>query len=95
MSLNGGRLPHLFTCFRTAGSEEGDWEGGYNQLNDGWQQVSTKVMPGARLTSTSAFGGTQYFMDIQVRLHQGNWRTRPGPAPGLLLNNANRLPERT
>lgn len=72
-SLNGDRHPHLFTYFRTDGAEEGDWEGGYNQHVDGWRQVSKKIMPGAKLINMSSQGGTQYVMDIEVRLHQGNW----------------------
>jgi hypothetical protein len=72
-SLNGTKQPHLFTFFRTNGSEDGDWEGGYNQLCDGWRQVSKTIVPGAQLVGTSAQGGTQYIMDIKVRLHEGNW----------------------
>ncbi|WP_164002294.1 neprosin family prolyl endopeptidase [Pyxidicoccus caerfyrddinensis] len=75
-SLNGDKAPHLFTYFRTNGSEDGDWEGGYNQLCDGWRQVSTQIVPGAKLIGMSAQGKAQYVMDIEVRLHKGNWWVR-------------------
>ena len=73
-SLNGDRQPYLFTYYRTSGSASGDWVGGYNALVDGWIQHSSRVAPGMSLAAwRSSTGGNQYSLDIEVRLHEGNW----------------------
>lgn len=73
-SLNGNRDPHFFTYFRTNGTASGDWIAGYNTLVDGWIQYSPRVAPGMALNAwNSTQNGNQYSLDIEVRLHQGNW----------------------
>ncbi len=72
--LNGNLRPHFFTYFRTGGSASGDWKGGYNTLVDGWIQYSSTVCPGISLEPwQSSENGSQYALDVEVRLHQGNW----------------------
>jgi hypothetical protein len=73
-SLNGNRRPHLFTYYRTNGTAQGDWVAGYNTLVDGWIQVSPSVAPGMSLTPwQSSENGNQFSLDVEVRIHQGNW----------------------
>ena len=73
-SLNGNLGPHFFIFYRTNGGATGDWIGGYNTLVDGWIQYSPRVAPGMALTSwKSSSGGNQYSLDLEVRLHEGNW----------------------
>ena len=73
-SLNGDRVPHFFTYFRTNGTASGDWVAGYNTLVQGWVQYSRTVAPGMSLAAwDSATGGNQYSLDVEVRLYQGNW----------------------
>ena len=73
-SLNGNRDPHFFTYYRTNGTASGDWVAGYNTLVDGWIQVSPRVAPGMAISAwNSSQGGNQYSLDVEVRIHQGNW----------------------
>jgi hypothetical protein len=73
-SLNGNRGPHFFVYYRTNGRASGDWVGGYNTLVDGWIQVSAGVAPGMSISPwNSSTGGNQYSLDLEVRIHQGNW----------------------
>lgn len=73
-SLNGNRNPHFFTYYRTNGTASGDWVGGYNTLVDGWIQYSNRIAPGMAIGAwNSSTNGTQYSLDVEVRLHQGNW----------------------
>ena len=73
-SLNGDTNPHFFTYFRTNGAASGDWIGGYNTLVDGWIQYSPRVSPGIAISAwNSSTNGNQYSLDIEVRLHEGNW----------------------
>jgi hypothetical protein len=73
-SLNGNRRPHFFVYYRTNGTAQGDWVAGYNTLVDGWIQVSSSVAPGMSLTPwQSNENGNQYSLDVEVRIHQGNW----------------------
>jgi hypothetical protein len=72
-SQNSGH-PRLFTYFRTNGSASGDWVGGYDATVDGWIQYSSSVAPGMSLVGwSSSQGGSQYSLDVTVRLWQGNW----------------------
>ncbi len=71
------KRPTFFTYFRTNGSASGDWVGGYNALVDGWIQVSRSVAPGMSLVPwESRIDGSQYSLDVEVRLWQGNWWVR-------------------
>ena len=73
-SLNGNRNPHFFTYYRTNGAASGDWIGGYNTLVDGWIQVSPRVAPGMAISAwNSRTNGDQFSLDVEVRIHQGNW----------------------
>ena len=73
-SLNGNHRPHLFVYYRTNGSAQGDWVGGYNTLVDGWIQVSSTVAPGMSLAPwESSENGNQFSLDLEVRIHEGNW----------------------
>lgn len=73
-SLNGDRNPHFFTYYRTNGTASGDWIAGYNTLVDGWIQYSPRVAPGMAINAwNSSTNGNQYSLDVEVRLHQGNW----------------------
>jgi hypothetical protein len=73
-SLNGNRNPHFFVYYRTSGAASGDWIGGYNTLVDGWIQVSSRVAPGMAIGAwNSSTNGNQYSLDVEVRIHQGNW----------------------
>jgi hypothetical protein len=73
-SLNGDRNPHFFTYYRTNGTASGDWVAGYNTLVDGWIQFSSRVAPGMAISAwNSSTNGNQYSLDVEVRLHQGNW----------------------
>jgi hypothetical protein len=68
------KRPVLFTYFRTNGGASGDWVGGYNALVDGWVQVSSSVAPGMSLIPwESRTDGSQYSLDVEVRLWEGNW----------------------
>lgn len=71
------RRPVFFTYYRTNGGASGDWVGGYNTLVDGWVQVSSSVAPGMSLVPwSSASGGSQFSLDVEVRLWEGNWWVR-------------------
>ena len=71
------RRPVFFTYYRTNGGASGDWVGGYNRLVDGWVQVSPSVAPGMSLVSwSSVTGGSQFSLDVEVRLWNGNWWVR-------------------
>jgi len=68
------KRPVLFTYFRTSGGASGDWVGGYNALVDGWIQYSSTVAPGLSLEPwESTTDGSQYSLDVTVRLWEGNW----------------------
>lgn len=68
------KRPTFFTYYRTNGSASGDWVAGYNALVDGWIQVSNSVAPGMSLVAwESITDGSQYSLDIEVRLWEGNW----------------------
>ena len=69
--------PTFFTYYRTNGAASGDWVGGYNALVDGWIQVSSSVAPGMSLVPwESSSGGSQFSLDVEVRLWEGNWWVR-------------------
>lgn len=71
------RQPTLFTYYRTSGAASGDWVGGYNALVDGWIQVGRSVAPGMSLVPwNSRVDGSQYSLDVEVRLWEGNWWVR-------------------
>ncbi len=71
------KRPTFFTYFRTNGSASGDWIAGYNALVDGWIQVSSSVAPGMSLVPwESSPGGSQFSLDVEVRLWEGNWWVR-------------------
>jgi hypothetical protein len=71
------KRPTFFTYFRTNGTASGDWVAGYNNLVDGWIQVSGSVAPGMSLVPwESTTNGPQYSLDVEVRLWQGNWWVR-------------------
>jgi hypothetical protein len=75
--LASSKRPVFFTYFRTNGTASGDWVAGYNNLVDGWIQVSGSVAPGMSLIPwESATDGSQYSLDVEVRLWQGNWWIR-------------------
>jgi hypothetical protein len=72
--LGGTTWPRFFVYFRTNGGAQGNWVGGYNDYFDGWQQVSSTVSPGMSLENwKSVAGGTQYDLNIRVRIVDGNW----------------------
>ncbi len=73
-SLNGDWSPHLFTYYTTNGyTNDGDFQGGYNNDVDGWVQVSSNVYPGIGLSPVSALGGTQYGLAIGYAVVDNNW----------------------
>ncbi len=75
--IYGDWVPHLFVFFTTNGyTKRGDDIGGYNQDVDGWVQYSSSVFPEALSTPLSAFGGTQYIMNLKWQLWQENWWLR-------------------
>ena len=79
--LNGDERAYFFTYFRTAGGATGDAVGGYNTMVDGWVQVSDVVFPGMSLQPwVSEAGGRQGNLDVEVRLHEGNWWVAVGGA---------------
>ncbi|KAF2738355.1 DUF239-domain-containing protein [Polyplosphaeria fusca] len=66
--------PHLFTFFTTDGySSNADNTGGWNRDVGGWVQVDTEIFPGTPFGPFSTRGGTQYDMEIQYWLYEGNW----------------------
>lgn len=76
-SFTPSRRPVFFTYFRTNGAASGDWVGGYNSSVDGWIQVSSSVAPGMSLVPwESTTNGSQYSLDVEVRLWEGNWWVR-------------------
>jgi hypothetical protein len=78
-SINGDWYTHFFIYFNTNGyASQGDKIGGYNTTVEGFVQHSSTVTPGARLTSISRLGSSQYSATIDVRLWQGNWWIRYG-----------------
>jgi len=75
-NLNGGSYaPYLFTWFTTNNwGASGDWVGGYNQLVQGWHQVSSTKAPGVRLQPVSTDGSQQYEIKLEVRRNDaGDW----------------------
>jgi hypothetical protein len=73
-SLNGDWSPHLFTYYTTNGyTNDGDFQGGYNNDVDGWVQVSPNIYPGIGLSPISALGGTQYGLAIGYAVVDNNW----------------------
>ncbi len=76
-TLNGNSGSYFFTFYRTNGGATGDWVGGYNKLVKGWIQVSPTVAPGMSLAGwSSTIGGSQFSLDLEVRLWNGNWWVR-------------------
>jgi hypothetical protein len=72
-SLNGDTQPHVFTYYTNNGyAKNGNNLGGYNQLVDGWKQISNSAYPGARINGISTQDGTQFGISIQV-LFFGGW----------------------
>lgn len=69
----GAPNPAFFVYFRTNGTASGDWVGGYNKDVDGWTQVSPRVHPAAVLGPVSSADGTEYELQVDVRLYEGNW----------------------
>jgi len=68
------KRPVFFTYYRTNGGASGDWIAGYNALVDGWIQVSSTVAPGLSLVPwESRTDGSQFSLDVEVRLWEGNW----------------------
>ena len=66
--------PHLFTFYTTNGySANGNNIGGWNREVTGWVQVDTQIFPGTVFSPLSTAGGTQYDLQIQYLLYQGNW----------------------
>ena len=66
--------PHLFTFFTTDGyANVGDKIGGWNTDVKGWIQVDNTFYPGMIFPNTSVVGGSQYELQIQYTLYQGNW----------------------
>ncbi|KAH8894254.1 hypothetical protein GQ53DRAFT_744995 [Thozetella sp. PMI_491] len=66
--------PHLFTFYTTNGyATQADYQGGWNQDVKGWVQVDTVIFPGTVFAPNSVDGGTQYEMEIEYYLYQGNW----------------------
>lgn len=66
--------PHLFTYYTTNGySAQGNQVGGWNQDVTGWVQYDSTVFPGTVFTTLSTDGGTQYGLQIEYLLYQGNW----------------------
>ena len=92
--LYGDWVPHLFVFYTTNGyTASGDNKGGYNQDVAGWVQYSSGIHPGALSSPVSAFGGTQYILQLKVQLWQGNWWVRVngqwiGYYPASLYNAA-------
>lgn len=73
----GDWVPHLFIFYTTNGyTSQGDDKGGYNQDVDGWVQYSDVVYPEALSSPLSAFGGTQYIMNLKWQLWRGDWWLR-------------------
>jgi hypothetical protein len=67
-------VPHLFTYYTTDGyASQGDNVGGWNQDAAGWVQYDSVIFPGTGFAPNSVDGGTQYEMEIQYLLYQGNW----------------------
>jgi len=66
--------PHLFTFYTTNGySSDGDNIGGWNRDQAGWVQVDSTIFPGTEFTPLSTEGGTQYELEIEYLLYEGNW----------------------
>jgi hypothetical protein len=71
--INNSR-PYFFVYYRTNGGASGDWVGGYDTTVDGWIQYSSSVAPRMSLVPwESTQGGTQYSLEVVVRLWEGNW----------------------
>lgn len=94
-ALNYTYRPRLFTFFITDGyGNPGDNLGGYNRLQDGWIQYSEVGFPGMSLEPwESVTDGPQGEIEIEVRLHEGNWWVRVagewlGYYPGALFSSA-------
>jgi hypothetical protein len=76
-ALAPAKRPTFFTYYRTNGAASGDWVAGYNALVDGWIQYSGSVAPGMSLVPwESTRDGSQFSLDIEVRLWEGNWWVR-------------------
>jgi hypothetical protein len=66
--------PHLFTYFTTCNYQcSGDNQGGWNTDQAGWVQVNNKYFPGIVFSPDSTIGGTQYEIQLEYQLYQGNW----------------------
>lgn len=65
---------HIFTYFTTCGyAQQGANIGGWNRDQAGWVQVDATVFPGYAFSQIATDGGTQYDLNIQYQLYQGNW----------------------
>jgi hypothetical protein len=72
--LNGDTANHLFTYYTTNGySADGDNEGGYNRLNQGWVQYDPTIYPGIGINGSSTLGGGQLEIAVKFQLWQDNW----------------------
>lgn len=66
--------PHLFTFFTTNGyTQNGDNIGGWNTDVKGWVQTDSTYFPGMVFSPTSVDGGTQYALELEYYLFEGNW----------------------
>jgi hypothetical protein len=73
-NLNGDTAPHIFTYYTTNGySSDGNNQGGYNRIYNGWVQYHPTVFPGIRVNGTSTQGGGQFWIFVKYQLYQGNW----------------------
>jgi hypothetical protein len=75
--LYGDTSPHLFVYYTTNGyTANGDDIGGYNSDVDGFVQYSSTVFPGEKVSTIQALsvmGGSQYSINVGIRLSSGNW----------------------
>lgn len=66
--------PHIFLYHTTNGyAANGNNIGGYADKVKGWVQTSQTVFPGAKVSSHSQIGGSQYEMDFKVQFQLGFW----------------------
>jgi hypothetical protein len=71
--INSSR-PYFFVYYRTNDGATGDWVGGYDTTVDGWIQYGSSVAPQMSLVPwESSSGSSQYSLDVEVRLWEGNW----------------------
>ncbi|MFI8521806.1 neprosin family prolyl endopeptidase [Streptomyces sp. NPDC085481] len=76
--LYGDWHPHLFVFYTTNNYKSmGNFIGGYNRDVKGWEQLSSTVYPGIRV-SESVYQGAQYDLGIKVMLYSNKWWVRIG-----------------